>query len=34
MDLEAAMHEITRLKRDINTLLEEQSYLKVQAEKY
>ena len=23
MDLEAAMHEITRLKRDINTLLEE-----------
>ena len=34
MDLEGAMHEITRLKRDINTLLEEQSYLKVQAEKY
>jgi len=34
MDLEAAMHEITRLKRDINTLLEEQSFLKVAADKY
>ena len=34
MDLEAAMHEITRLKKDINTLLEENSFFKVSAEKY
>ena len=34
MDLEGAMHEITRLKKDINILLEENSFFKVSCEKY
>ena len=34
MDLEAAMHEIRRLKKDINILLEENSHFRVAAEKY